>query len=183
MTSSFAKASHTIVMPKRISIYVLLLVTLGVFLNHFSIEHRENGYLLMVDGREVDAIGIAQDKWVKLTRNCSRVRAVNTHAPELLTLLQLIRDYSPPASESAHVVQAVTKGNWALVEVKFKDLLPAVVLIDQTVQSPQIVPNAIWSGETLPWRSAPFVRQYISNKAPQAPSDLLDCFEPQLKNL
>ncbi len=183
MANLSAEDRHTISMPQRISIYVLLLVTLGVFLNHFSLEHKENGYLLMVDGREVDAIGVAQDKWVKLTRNCSRVRSVDALTPELLTLLQLIRDYSPPASETAHVIQAATTGNWALVEVKFKDLLPAVVLIDQTVQPPQIVPNAIWSGETHPWRPAPFVRQYISSKAPQAPSDLLDCFEPQLKNL
>jgi len=183
MANLSAKARHIFAMPQRISIYVLLLVTLGVFLNHFSFEHKENGYLLMVDGREVDAIGIAQDNWVKLTRNCSRVRSVDAQTYELLTLLQLIRDYSPPASETAHVIQAATTGNWALVEVKFKDLLPAVVLIDQTVQPPQIVPNAIWSGETHPWRPAPFVRQYISNKAPQAPADLLDCFEPQLKNL
>jgi hypothetical protein len=183
MANLTAEASHTMTMPKRISIYVLLMVTLGVFLNHFSIEHKENGYLLMVDGREVDAIGIVQDKWVKLTRNCSRVRSVDTQMPERLTLLQLIRDYSPPSSESAHVVQAVTTGKWALVEVKFNDLLPAVVLIDQTLQPPQIVPNAIWSGETHPWRPAHFVRQYISNKVPQVPSDLLDCFEPQLKNL
>lgn len=161
MANLSAEDRHTISMPQRISIYVLLLVTLGVFLNHFSLEHKENGYLLMVDGREVDAIGVAQDKWVKLTRNCSRVRSVDAQTPELLTLLQLIRDYSPPASETAHVIQAATTGNWALVEVKFKDLLPAVVLIDQTVQPPQIVPNAIWSGETHPWRPAPFVRQYI----------------------
>ena len=130
MANLSAEDRHTISMPQRISIYVLLLVTLGVFLNHFSLEHKENGYLLMVDGREVDAIGVAQDKWVKLTRNCSRVRSVDAQTPELLTLLQLIRDYSPPASETAHVIQAATTGNWALVEVKFKDLLPAVVLID-----------------------------------------------------
>lgn len=117
----------------------------------------------MVDGREVDAIGVAQDKWVKLTQNCSRVRSVDAQTPELLTLLQLIRGYSPPASESAQFIRVAISGNWASVEVKFKskDLLPDVVLNDQTVQPPKIVPNAIWSGETHPWRPAPFVRQYI----------------------
>jgi hypothetical protein len=69
-----------------------------------NFNYKENGYLLMVDGREVDAIGVAQDKWVKLTQNCSRVRSVDAQTPELLTLLQLIRGYSPPASESAQVI-------------------------------------------------------------------------------
>lgn len=169
-------------MPKRISIYVLLAVTLGVVFSHFSVQQQENGPLLIVDGRPVDVLGMAQDRWVKLHRSCDGVQPLQVDSPAYAGLHQLIRAYSPPASESAQIVQALTTGKWSLLEVQFKTLLPAVVLVDQTGEVPRIIPNAVWSGQTHPWRPAPFVRQYISNKAPQAPSDLLDCFEPQLKN-
>jgi len=164
-------------MPKRISIYVLILVSVGVFLNHFSVAQKENGLLLVIDGREVDAMGMAQEKWVKLTRNCERVAQLDSNTQKRLEILKLIQAYSPPNSESAQIVSLLKVEEWFLAEVQFKDLLPAVVLIQDLEGKLGIVPNAIWSGETHPWLAAPFIRQYISLKAPQAPKALLECFE------
>mgnify|MGYP000152008430 CR=1 FL=1 len=56
--------------------YVLIMVLVGVLLNHLSITQKDNGILLVVDGRELDVIGMAQEKWVKLTRDCQRVQRV-----------------------------------------------------------------------------------------------------------
>lgn len=43
---------------------------------------------------------------------------------------------------------------------------------------PEIVPNAVWSGDTRPWVAAPLIRRYLLEKEPQAPADLLNCFGP-----
>jgi hypothetical protein len=165
-------------MPKRISIYVLILVSVGVFLNHFSVAQKENGLLLVIDGREVDAMGMAQDKWNRLTRHCERVTPIDSNAKLYFDIQQTIQAYSPPNSESAQILSLASTGEWSLVQVQFKDLLPAVVLIQQVDGKPSILPNAIWSGETHPWLAAPHIRQYINSKAPQSPSDLIKCFDP-----
>lgn len=163
-------------MPRRISMYVLCLVIAGVFLSHFSLTQKENGLLLVIDGREVDAMGMVQEKWVRLTRHCERVATIESNAQQHLEIQQTIQAYSPPSSESAHIVSLLAAGDWSLAQVQFKDLLPAVVLIQKVEGVQKIVPNAIWSGETHPWLAAPYIREYISSKVPQAPRQLLECF-------
>ena len=165
-------------MPRKISIYVLLLVVLGVFLNHFSVSRKENGWLLVVDGREVDALGMAHEKWGKLTRSCERVTQLATTSQQHSDIQKLIQTYSPPHSESANIVRLLTMRNWFLVAVEFKELLPAVVLIYQSNGPARIIPNAIWSGETHPCLAGPVIRRYLASKAPQAPIELLECFDP-----
>jgi hypothetical protein len=165
-------------MPRKISMYVLLIVIVGVLLNHFSFSQKENGWLLNVDGREVDAIGMAQEKWVQLTRNCSQVKQLDSKSESYLAVQKLIQEYSPPSSESAHIVKLVTLQDWYLAEVEFKELLPAVVLMDTDQGQLRMVPHAIWSGETHPWLAAPFIRKYLSSQAPQSPRQLLACFDP-----
>jgi putative Holliday junction resolvase len=70
---------------------VLLLVTLGVFLNHFSVSQKENGWLLLFDGREVDAIGMTQEKWGKLTRSCKSVTQVPISSQQHSDIQKLIQ--------------------------------------------------------------------------------------------
>ncbi len=158
--------------------YVLLIVIVGVMLNHFSFSQKENGWILNVDGREIDAIGMAQEKWVKLTRNCSQVKQLEAKSDSYLAVQKLIQEYSPPSSESAHIIKLLTLQDWYLAEVEFKELLPAVVLMDTDKGQPRMVPHAIWSGETHPWLAAPFIRKYLISKAPQSPRQLLTCFDP-----
>ncbi len=158
--------------------YVLLIVIMGVMLNHFSFSQKENGWILNVDGREIDAIGMAQEKWVKLTRNCSQVKQLEAKSDSYLAVQKLIQEYSPPSSESAHIIKLLTLQDWYLAEVEFKELLPAVVLMDTDKGQPRMVPHAIWSGETHPWLAAPFIRKYLISKAPQSPRQLLTCFDP-----
>ena len=68
--------------------------------------------------------------------------------------------------------------SWTLVEVEFKDLLPAVVLIQTTNSQPLIVPHALWSGYTQPWTAAPYIRNYIEQQVPHMPVALTRCFDP-----
>ncbi|MEO0028535.1 MAG: hypothetical protein RJB45_576, partial [Pseudomonadota bacterium] len=117
-------------------------------------------------------------KWVQLTRNCSQVKQLDAKSESYLAVQKLIQEYSPPSSESAHIVKLVTLQDWYLAEVEFKELLPAVVLMDTYQGQPRMVPHAIWSGETHPWLAAPFIRKYLSRQAPQSPRQLLACFGP-----
>lgn len=158
--------------------YVLLIVIMGILLNHFSFSQKENGWLLNVDGREVDAVGMVQEKWVKLTRNCTQVKQLDANSESYAAVQKIIQEYSPPSSESAHIAKLMTVQGWYLAEVEFKELLPAVVLMDTDQGQPRIVPHAIWSGETHPWLAAPFIRKYLSSQAPQSPRQLLACFDP-----
>jgi hypothetical protein len=72
---------------------------------------------------------------------------------------------------------------WAIAEVEFIHLLPAVVTIKNIDQTPVIVDDAIWSGFTKPWIAGPLVRAYLSKSKSKAPQILLDCFELQTKSL
>ncbi len=168
-------------MHRRASIYLLLLVMAGVFFNHVSLRHEDNGYLLVIDEREIDIIGLAHERWVRLRRNCEGVSSLGAESPQHERVKQLIQAYSPPSSASAQITSLVSTQAWALAEVEFKELLPAVVLIKFSEGEPSIVPHAIWSGYTSPWRAAPHVRAYMATQAPQAPAELLDCFEPRSK--
>ena len=165
-------------MTQKASVYVLLLVTLSVVLTHVSYKKKDNGVLLVVDEREVDIVGMVREKWVKFRRRCDRVTHLYPQSDQHQTIQQLIRDHSPPGSASVHIRSLQTMENWALAAVEFKDLLPAVVLIEHSDDVPTIVSHAIWSGYTHPWQPAPYVRDYISGKAPHVSTELFDCFEP-----
>jgi hypothetical protein len=166
-------------MKKSVSIYVLLLVALCVTFSHVSWRHQDNGALLVVDEREIDIMGLAQERWVSLRRNCQAVAPIHPPSKQYRDIHALIQAYSPPGSESARIASLISTEAWALAEVQFEELLPAVVLIRQTEGELKIIPNAIWSGETHPWQAAPYIRHYMATRAPQAPAQLLDCFEPR----
>lgn len=69
-----------------------------------------------------------------------------------------------------------------MVEVEFKNLLPAVVLIQNANSAPSPLAEGIWSGYTNPHKSAPFVRDYLSHQVDAIPAQLINCFDPQSKS-
>lgn len=165
-------------MTKKASVYVLLLVTLSVVLTHVSYRQKDNGLLFVVDEREIDIVGMFREKWGKLRRHCDRVTPLYPSSDQHQTIQRLIQDYSPPGSASAHIRSLQTMETWSLAAVEFENLLPAVVLIEHSDGVPTIVSHAIWSGYTHPWQPAPYIRDYISGKAPHVATELFDCFEP-----
>ncbi|MEY4449049.1 MAG: hypothetical protein RLZZ433_2064, partial [Pseudomonadota bacterium] len=126
-------------MSKRVSLYVLLLVTVGVLLSHLSVRQKDNGYLLVVTEREVDVLGMAHEKWVRMTRQCDKVSKLDAASTQHQKILQSIQAYSPPHSGSANVVSLLTTDTWALAEVEFKELLPAVVVLQLSDGQPTSV--------------------------------------------
>jgi hypothetical protein len=91
----------------------------------------------------------------------------------------LIDGYSPPDSSHSKIASVWTMDNWLLAEVEFRDLLPAVVLIEKSDADASILPDAVWSGNTSPHLPAPFIRKFLIQKLASPPLALIKCFEPQ----
>jgi len=166
-------------MRKSTSLSVLLLVTLGIAGSHIDWPRRDNGTLMVLDGREVDVGGIAGQHWTQLTRSCNGVVRLQPVDENYQTTIRLISAYSPPHSAAVRLAGVWAMDKWVLAEAEFADLLPAVVLIDFSEVEPKIVSNAVWSGYTKPWKAAPFIRDYLVRQAPDFPPSLAACFDPQ----
>lgn len=166
-------------MQKKTSLAILCATVLCVVYLHVEWVPADNGSLLVIDGRKIDLLGIADNRWNQITRNCDALVRLAPSDDKYQTALSLIKEYSPPDSVSAKIASAWTLGSWTLVEVEFEELLPAVVMIRASENESFIVPSAIWSGYTVPWKSAPYIRRYLSQQAPEAPKSLTNCFDPQ----
>ena len=170
-------------MKNKALLPLMFIVLIGVVLSHLGLTSDENGVLILIDNRPVDAKGILIDTWTGITRNCSGVLKLSPLDQEYLKTKQLIQNYSPPSSGSARLFTVIKFQEWILAESEFDELLPAVVLIKMDNQNKEskltIIPNAVWSGITKPWKSAPYIRNYISTQAPDAPKPLTACFDPQ----
>jgi hypothetical protein len=165
---------------KRKAYLALLAVTLlAVISIHVHWTTNENGSLLVIDNKPVDLLGAVNNQWNRITRTCSAVTRLSPKEAKYQVAELLIRNYSPPSSQTAVIAGAWSMESWTLVEVEFQDLLPSVVLIHTTDNQMRIVPNAVWSGYTQPWTAAPYIRNYIEQQAPQMPVALTRCFDPQ----
>ncbi|MGV0960349.1 MAG: hypothetical protein ACOYB1_10975 [Limnohabitans sp.] len=167
-------------MKRHVALSVLALTALWVGLSHLQWMPTDNGHLLAIDGRAVDAQGWLADTVNRLQRDCTSVHALNEQDVLFGQALAAVQAYSPPASRSARLQAAWRAGPWLLVEAQFETLLSSVVLLRDVAGQVQIEPLGIWSGQTHPWRAAPLIRAYLARQVPTAPPALLACFEPQL---
>jgi hypothetical protein len=158
---------------------LLVIVLIGVFSTHVSLKKEDNGWLMYLDARAVDLPGKLSNSWTRLVTQCKDTQKISKNDPLFTRLDELIKNYSPPDSQSALVASIIAKDDWALAEVEFTKLLPAVVTIQSLTKNPQIKANGVWSGYTQPWESAPIIRTYIKTQIPDLPTHLVDCFEPQ----
>ena len=166
-------------MKKKASVALLFVTLVAVLFLHIELMTTENGALLVVDNQEFDFIGSINNQWNRHTRSCNSVKRLLPSEAKYQLAQSLIENYSPPHSKFAMIASAWTAEEWILVEVEFTDLLPAVVLIQTKEPESFIVPNATWSGYTKPWKSAPYIRKYISNNGNGMPPSLTNCFDPQ----
>lgn len=166
-------------MKKNVYLVLLTVTLLAVISIHVHWTTNENGTLLVIDNKPVDLLGAIHNHWNRVCRTCSAVTRLSPKDTKYQIAETLIKNYSPPSSQTAVVAGAWSMESWTLVEVEFQDLLPAVVLIQTTENQPLIVPNAVWSGYTQPWAAAPYIRNYIEQQVPQMPVALTRCFDPQ----
>lgn len=166
-------------MNKKVSVTLLLLLVPVVLMTHVSWSQKDNGLMFNVDGRDVDFVGIIKDKWRKATNTCLTVTELDSEDPKLKMIKTTIQSYSPPDSLPIKVIYVWTSGTWAIAEVEFENLLPAVVAVKNLDTRATVVGNAIWSGMTGPWKSGPFIRAYLGKRSSDIPEALVNCFELQ----
>jgi len=110
------------------------------------------------------------------------VKRLNADDSLYIQAEEKIKNYSPPNSHFLSIASAWTRSDWILIEVEFRDLLPALVVLQRTNDQWAILPQAVWSGYTKPWKAAPLLRQYIGKQVPELPKELTNCFVPQSKS-
>lgn len=165
-------------MKKHVAITLLVLTTLGVLRAHVSIERQDGAYFLSYQGKKHDVLGAFLNQSNALLRQCGAVDILDANSPQADMTLSAIRNFSPPDSHHARLLGLRQQGPWLLAELEFSTLNPAVVLLTRTEAGVSIFESAIWSGTTAPWQSANLIRRYLQDRAPQAPSALMDCFDP-----
>ena len=165
-------------MKKHVAITLLVLTTLGVLKAHIDIERQDGGYFLSYQGKKHDVLGALLNQTNAVLRRCSSVQDVDANSPQAGSALSTIQNYSLPDSNHARLLSLQQQGTWLLAELEFSTLNPAVVLLTSASSHVRVVDGAVWSGTTAPWTSAPFIRRYIRERAPNAPAELLACFDP-----
>lgn len=161
----------------RASAVVLVAMAMLLPLSHLEIQASDDSWLLLVDGRPVDVAGYLSDKHTQMVRDCREVHNVLPTDALHAEALKVIRHESPPDSWSAQLVQLTRQQAWLLGQVKFRDLQTAVVVLTSSEQGLTIPHGAVWSGATHPHRPDPFIRRYLRSRTPDAPPDLIACFE------
>lgn len=143
------------------SLILLPLASVLVLSSHIGWVRDDLGLLLTIDDQPIDVVGKFEDQLNKLIRNCGAVERLAPSTKQYQLAQSLIHDYSPPDSSHSNISSAWAMGRWILVEVEFKELLPAVVMIQKADSDAAIVPDAVWSGYTHPHLPAPFIRKFL----------------------
>jgi hypothetical protein len=159
---------------RHVALSVALLTALLVLQSHVEPVERDGRTALLVSGRLHDVQGWWAESVNRLTRRCTPVQAPDPAQAQ--ALLAAVRQYSPPDSRDARLQQAWQLGDWAIAEVHFARLKPTLVVL-QRAPGWQVLPQAVWSGSTAPWRIHDFVRRYLRQQAPGVPEALLACLE------
>ena len=167
-------------MKSRASLILLVALLVLVPLSHLELEPSDGSWLVRVDGVPVDVPGLVADGYSTLTRSCSRVQALAPADPGFEAALEAIRQESPPQSLSAKLVDLRRQGDWLLAQVHFTELQSAVVLLQAAGAGHVIAAGGVWSGSTHPHRPGPVIRRFLRSRVPQAPGDLVDCFDDRV---
>lgn len=180
-------------MRRRTAAAVLAISCAGWLLSQVRPLPQDQGLLLEVSGRPVDALGWLQGQWQHTWRDCRNVRRLAEGSPAWDEARHSLARYSPPASLGARPLQLLAWGGdaapWLLAEVVWDPparpglgapapLDPAIVPLARQHGSWQVQAAGVWSGDTGPWFAPVFIRRYLAQRLPDLPADLLHCLDP-----
>jgi hypothetical protein len=144
-----------------------------------GVERRDDAWLLQVAGRPMDARGATVVAWQNTWRDCTPLKRLQPEAPQALAAVQALREFSPPDSRSAVVLQAdAWPGGWFMLQAQFDALEPVVVVVRESDGQAQVLSEGVWSSTTRPWNSAWRVRAFLAARVTQAPPDMIRCVDP-----
>jgi hypothetical protein len=162
-------------MKRHVGAVLVVLTSLLVIDSHVDWVQQDGRGLLEVNGLRFDVRGWGADQMLQWRRDCTDVRALSTDDPTAHAVLKVIRQHSPPDSQSARALQLQQWGEWTVAEVAFDTLHPSLVVLRLKAGQWQVQDQAVWSGSTAPWHSGDLVRRYLRQQAPDLPSELLSC--------
>lgn len=194
--------------PALVALALLMLA--GAALSQLRLLPQDQGMLLEVAGRPVDALGRGLGSWQRLVRRCGEVSRWPAGTARWLEVQRTLAAYSPPASRSALPVQLLGMGGgdgeWLLAEVHWPTtantgsakgadvsatpavlpqvsapLNPAIVTLRREAGTLQVQPAGVWSGDTGPWWPPVFIRNQLAARVPALPAALPLCLDPQLQ--
>lgn len=155
-----------------------------------QLRAQDQGLLLDLAGRPVDAAGALQARWQRLVRDCSALQRPAAGSAAWAEAQQVLAAHSPPASRGARPLQLLqtASGDWLLAEVVWDGagaqpvhapLDPAIVPLHRVGGVLQVQTTGVWSGDTGPWHAPVFIRRWLQRQLPALPADLALCLDPQ----
>ena len=176
---------------RRSTAAACLVVASGLLLlSQLRLLPQDQGVLLEVSGRPVDAAGQLQGAWLRLVRRCGTVTTLADGSAAWQEAQRVLAGYSPPASLAARPVQVLSWGEgdaqWLLAEVRWggsaiAPLDPAIVPLARRGGVLQVQAGGVWSGDTGPWSAPVFIRRFLADRLPALPAALSQCLDPQLR--
>lgn len=177
--------------PRRRALWVLAAAApLLLLASLVQLRAQDQGLLLDLAGRPVDAAGALQAQWQRLVRDCSALQRPPAGSAAWTEAQQVLAAHSPPASRGARPLQLLqtASGDWQLVEVVWDGagaqpvsapLDPAIVPLHRVGGVLQVQTAGVWSGDTGPWTAPVFIRRWLQRQLPAMPADLALCLDPQ----
>ena len=145
---------------------------------HPRIELADGRAVMSINGQMVDVTGALEDAWSRVVNACGRVRDLSGDPNIGGAVMAAIRAYSVPDSLSARIVRIQGVSEWLLVEAVFDAVPPVLAVMRSDAESRVLTIEALWSGSTHPWRTAPFAARFLRERAPGVPEALLGCMRP-----
>ena len=195
-------------MRRRTAAGLLVIASAGLALSQVRLLPQDQGVLLEINGRPVDAAGRLLGLWQRGVRRCGGVQALAPGSARWVEAQQLLAGYSPPASMLARPVQLLAWGprradgqrvpagdadsEWLLAEVVWPAVSAGPGQAPLAPLDPTIVPLArrggvlqvqaagVWSGDAGPWAAPVFIRRFLAQRLPGLPAPLRQCLDPQL---
>lgn len=176
---------------RRRALWILALCSpLLVALTQLRWLPQDQGVLLQVGSQTLDLNGALLGYWQAAVRRCGEVQRWPAGSPLWLQARDVLAAHSPPASAAARPLQVLSMQHQGvdsmLVEVVWDTmptvapLNPAIVPLQRIGGQWQVLQTAVWSGDTGPWSVPVFVRRWLQRQAPQLPTALVQCLDPEV---
>lgn len=169
-------------MRNRILLISILALVLGLAFVLSHVERYEGSFIFVTQEKIYDPIGRVSDIYNQVTRNCSSVVTVPPDSQDWHSIQTVLSHLAEPKETPATPLVTMRDGDWFMVESNFSDLEPAIFLIEKHGQKLSVQSQAVWSGTPSPWLAGPAIRDFVQTKAPQAPANLIRCFQPTLEH-
>jgi hypothetical protein len=145
------------------------------------VERFDDSFVLVLENQPHDVIGMADNWWTHVSRQCSQVHTVPVSSLDWLAVRGVLSDEAQFQYSEATPLTVMRQGAWYMVEVELSALEPAIVLMEHKEGGFDVHDDAAWSGAAGPLMPGPLIRGYFQKHFSEAPDALIDCFEPALE--